>query len=64
VRSIVTATRWLWDFLAGDDPTTALGVIAALALTALIASTGAAAWWVMPPAVLALLAMSLHRGAH
>jgi hypothetical protein len=42
---------------------TALGVVGALALTALIAGTGAAAWWVMPPAVMALLALSLRREA-
>ncbi len=56
---LASATRWLWDFLVGDDPITAVGVVAALALTALIASTGTVAWWVMPPAVLALLALSL-----
>jgi hypothetical protein len=56
-----TAARWLWDLLVGDDPLIALGVVAALALTALIASTGAAAWWVMPLAVPGLLAFSLHR---
>lgn len=58
---LTTAIRWLWDFLVGDDPLTALGVITALALTALIASTGIAAWWVTPPVVLALLALSLVR---
>jgi len=61
---LVSATHWLWDFIVGDDPLTALGVIAALALTALIAGTGAGAWWVMPAAVVALLAISLHRASN
>jgi hypothetical protein len=53
----------VWEFVVGDDPWTALGVVVALGATALIASAGAAAWWVMPLAVLALLALSLRRAA-
>ena len=64
MRTLVSVIRRLWDFIVGDDPLTALGVVAALALTALIAGTGAAAWWVMPPAVVALLALSLRRASH
>jgi hypothetical protein len=63
MRALVSTTRWLWNFIAGEDPLTALGVVAALALTALIADTGAAAWWVMPPAIVVLLALSLHRAS-
>jgi hypothetical protein len=58
---LLKAARGVWEFLAGDDWPTAFGVVAALALTALIAGTGAAAWWIMPPAVLALLALSVRR---
>lgn len=54
----------VWEFVVGDDPWTALGVVLALALTAVVAGTGAAAWWVMPPAVIVLLALSLRRAAH
>ena len=60
---IVKAARAVWDFVVGDDPWTAIGVAAALGATALIAGTGAAAWWVMPVAVVALLALSLRRAA-
>jgi hypothetical protein len=60
---LASALHWLWDFLVGDDATIALGVVAALVLTALIASTGTVAWWVMPLAVIALLALSLRRAA-
>jgi hypothetical protein len=51
----------VWEFVAGDDWRTALGVVLALALTAAIAGAGVAAWWVTPLAVVALLALSLRR---
>ena len=47
----------------GDDPWTAFGVVVALGVTALIASAGAPAWWVMPLAVLTLLGLSVRRAA-
>jgi hypothetical protein len=50
-----------WDFIVGDDWRIAVGVIAALAGTAAIATTSAPAWWVVPVAVAALLAASLWR---
>jgi hydrogenase/urease accessory protein HupE len=53
----------LWDFVVGDDWRTALGVVLALGLTAAIAETSVAAWWVMPVAVLVLLALSIRRAA-
>ncbi|MGD0455522.1 MAG: hypothetical protein ABSB69_18205 [Solirubrobacteraceae bacterium] len=53
----------VWEFVVGDDWRTALGVVLALALTALIASAAIAAWWVMPPAVIGLLALSIRRAA-
>jgi hypothetical protein len=51
----------VWDFVVGDDWLTALGVVVALGATALIAGAGAAAWWLTPVAVVALLAFSLAR---
>ncbi|MBV8219063.1 MAG: hypothetical protein JO325_11410 [Solirubrobacterales bacterium] len=60
---IVRAARAVWEFVVGDDPFTALGVVVALGATALIADAGAPAWWVMPAAVLALLGFSLRRAA-
>jgi hypothetical protein len=53
----------VWEFVVGDDWRIALGVVLALALTALIATTDVASWWVMPPAVIALLALSIRRAA-
>ena len=56
--------KGLWEFLVGDDWISALGVVLALGITAAIADASAkAAWWVMPVAVVVLLAFSLHRAA-
>lgn len=54
----------VWEFVVGEDWRTAIGVGAALALTALMADDGVAAWWVMPGAALGLLALSTRRAAH
>jgi hypothetical protein len=51
----------VWDFVVGDDWRAAIGVALALALTALIAGAGVSAWWMMPGAVLGLLALSVRR---
>ena len=58
---IVKAAGAVWEFVVGDDPLTAFGVVVALGVTALIAGAGAAAWWVMPVAAVGLLALSLRR---
>ena len=50
------------DFVVGDDWRTALGVVVALAATALVAHhTSIAAWWITPVAVAVLLALSVTR---
>jgi hypothetical protein len=51
----------VWDFVVGDDWLTAVGVVVALGLTAAIEQAGVSAWWVLPAAVLALLALSIRR---
>ena len=51
----------VWEFIVGDDWLTAAWVVAALAITALVAGAGIPAWWVMPVAVAALLILSLRR---
>jgi len=53
----------VWEFVVGDDWRTAIGVALALALTALVAALGISAWWVMPLAVLGLLALSIRRAS-
>lgn len=51
----------IWKFVVGDDWRTALGVVVALGAVALLAAGGIYAWWLMPPAVMLLLALSLRR---
>ena len=55
--------RFLWDFVIGDDWRIAAGVVVALGLTALVADTSVAAWWVLPAGVALLLAGSVWRAA-
>jgi hypothetical protein len=50
-----------WDFVVGEDWRIAVGVVVALAATALLVHLGVPAWWMLPVAVLALLAGSLAR---
>jgi hypothetical protein len=53
---------FLYDFVVGDDWLLALGVVVGLAVTAVLAHSGAArAWWVLPACVVVVLALSLRR---
>ena len=47
---IKRAALAVWDFVVGDDWRVALGVAVAIALTALVADSAVAAWWVLPVA--------------
>jgi hypothetical protein len=62
MKRLVTLARFVWEFVAGDDWLTAVGIAAALGLTALVDDHGAA-WVVTPLAVAALLALSVWRVA-
>lgn len=48
--------RWIWDFVVGDDPIVAAGVVVAVGVTAALGT-----WWPMPVAVAGLLYASLKR---
>jgi hypothetical protein len=61
VNGVTSLLAGVWEFVVGDDWRTAVGVVVALAVTVLLAHAGVAAWWVMPLAVLGLLALSLRR---
>ena len=50
--------RFIWDFVVGDDPFVAAGVVVAVAVTALLN-----VWWLLPCAVLVLLYLSLRRAS-
>jgi hypothetical protein len=58
VRSAVAS---VWGFVVGDDWRTALGVVASLAATALVAAVGLPAWWLSPVAILLVLHRSVRR---
>jgi hypothetical protein len=58
MNHIAAFGRFWWNFVVGDDWRVAAGVIAGLALTAVLA-----AWWVMPIAVAIVLTMSVLREA-
>jgi len=53
--------RFWWDFIVGDDWRVALGLAAALGLTWVLAHNGVNAWWLLPVAVVLLLAGSVWR---
>ena len=55
--------RFVWDFVVGDDWRIAVGVVLALAVTALAAGGAMTAWWIVPVAVAALLTVSVWRAA-
>lgn len=55
------AARGVWGFVVGDDWRVALGIVAMLALTALIAALGLPAWWLSPVGTIAILYWSVRR---
>lgn len=54
------ATFW-WDFLVGDDWRIALTVVAALAATYALDQAAIRAWWLVPLAGGAVVAVNLSR---
>lgn len=54
--------RFLYDFVVGDDWTTAVGVVVAVGLAALLVHAGWVGWWLPPLVVVASLSLSLWRG--
>ncbi len=63
MRYITGFFEFWYDFIVGDDWTVAAVVIIALALTALLAHSNVAAWWLMPVVVAFALTESLWRVA-
>ena len=59
MRRVEAFPRFLWDFVVGDDWRIAAGVVVALGITALVADTSLAAWWILPVAVAAVLTGSV-----
>ena len=61
MRYLKSFAMFWYDFIVGDDWTVAVGVVLALAVTALLVHAGITAWWLMPLAVLCFLGASLRR---
>ena len=53
--------RFWWDFVIGDDWLAAAGVAVAIAVVALLHAEHVDAWWLLPPAIAAVLYVSLRR---
>jgi hypothetical protein len=52
-----------FDFIVGDDWVIAAGVVIALLAATQLSQRGLSAWWLVPVAVAALLAVSIWREA-
>ncbi len=63
MSAVGSLLRFVWEFVVGDDWRIAVGVVLALALTALVAGAGVSAWWILPLAAAGLLAASVWRAA-
>jgi hypothetical protein len=61
VNHLRSFARFWWNFIVGDDWRVAAGLAAALALTWFVTDRGTDAWWLLPIAVVLLLADSLWR---
>jgi hypothetical protein len=61
VRYLVTFGLFWYDFVVGDDWSIAVGVVAAIGVSALLVNAGVNAFWLVPLAVAGLLAASLWR---
>jgi len=53
--------RFWWEFVVGDDWIASAGIVASIGVTAALSQTSVGAWWVLPVAVVAILAHSLRR---
>jgi hypothetical protein len=58
-RGIKNFGAFMLDFVVGEDWRIAVGIVAAMGLTALLAHHHVAAWWILPVGVLLMLGLSL-----
>jgi hypothetical protein len=63
MRTLRAFLSFWYDFIVGDDATIAVGVVLALAATAILARLHVPAWWLVPATVVVLLGLSLRRAA-
>lgn len=55
--------RGAWEFVVGDDWRVALGIVVTLGAIAALEGLGLPAWWLGPPASVAILHASVRRVA-
>jgi len=58
---IAAFARFWWSFVIGDDWLAAAGITLGIAGTAALATSSIAAWWLLPPATVLVLGVSLLR---
>jgi hypothetical protein len=61
MRRVIAFVRFWWEFVVGDDWRASAQIAMAIALTAAVAAAGVSAWWLLPPAVVGVLYLSLRR---
>lgn len=63
MNRVIAFGRFWWDFVVGDDWRIALGAAIALAATGVASDAGMPSWWIVPSAVVLVLALSVWRAA-
>jgi hypothetical protein len=61
VKHIRAFAEFWWNFVVGDDWRVAAGIAVALLVTWGVARGGSNPWWLLPPAIVLVLAASLWR---
>ena len=63
MRRVRAFALFWYDFVVGDDWRVAVGVVAVLGVTALLAASAIPTWWLLPLLVAAVLAASVWHAA-
>jgi hypothetical protein len=63
LKSIRAVILFFYRFVVGDDPTVAVVMLLSLGVTGALVARGINAWWLVPPAAVAMTAASLWRRA-
>jgi hypothetical protein len=59
---LVSAGRFFYGFVVGDDWRVAAVVVLALIATAVLVANGINAWWLVPPVAVAMTAVAISNG--
>jgi hypothetical protein len=63
VSRLAAFAGFLYEFVVGDDPAIAAGVVVALGVTAVVGDRAGGGFWIVPAVVVCLLAVSLRRAS-